>query len=234
MDRRKFLGASLAGLAAIAAAPIFPNGNKTEEIGHLSQNITERDNVYYRSVMSTTGPNRNDDIFSFNDGESGEYTKKLMSLMKEVMHRNGEAAKGAAKATSNLSNGLSDLWISPEAYEDIKNWGCDQIDETTRKEILSGPSEIKHLHSASISVSSNLERDEILELGRRGHYHRYVNFPVEVEIPKENHVSDAVDYIVENCGDDADWSVLERAMDIMREGFEKKINNDGWGKIKNA
>jgi len=28
-----------------------------------------------------------------------------------------------------------DIYISPEALEDIKNWGVDQIDETTRREI---------------------------------------------------------------------------------------------------
>jgi hypothetical protein len=31
---------------------------------------------------------------------------------------------------------LKDLYISPEAIEDIRNWGVDQIDETTRKEIM--------------------------------------------------------------------------------------------------
>lgn len=30
----------------------------------------------------------------------------------------------------------SAIYCSPEAYEDIKNWGVDQIDETTRKEIM--------------------------------------------------------------------------------------------------
>jgi hypothetical protein len=31
---------------------------------------------------------------------------------------------------------LTDVYMSPEALEDISNWGVDQIDEATRKEIL--------------------------------------------------------------------------------------------------
>jgi hypothetical protein len=31
---------------------------------------------------------------------------------------------------------LTDIYMSPEALEDIKNWGVDQIDDVTRKEIL--------------------------------------------------------------------------------------------------
>jgi DNA polymerase III delta prime subunit len=30
---------------------------------------------------------------------------------------------------------LTDLYVSPEAMEDIRNWGIDQVDEVTRREI---------------------------------------------------------------------------------------------------
>jgi hypothetical protein len=30
---------------------------------------------------------------------------------------------------------LTDLYVSPEAMEDIRNWGLDQVDEITRREI---------------------------------------------------------------------------------------------------
>ena len=33
---------------------------------------------------------------------------------------------------------LRDIYISREALEDIRNWGVDQIDETTRREIMVG------------------------------------------------------------------------------------------------
>jgi len=30
---------------------------------------------------------------------------------------------------------LTDLYVSPEALEDVRNWGLDQVDEVTRREI---------------------------------------------------------------------------------------------------
>jgi|GEM_PF-2954518 len=47
---------------------------------------------------------------------------------------------GGAKvlAENNVRNELK-----PESYEDIKNWGIDHIDETTKKELLYGQWNIK-------------------------------------------------------------------------------------------
>lgn len=36
-----------------------------------------------------------------------------------------------------------------------------------------------------INVSTNLGREALFELGRRGPYHRYVSFPVELSVPLE-------------------------------------------------
>jgi hypothetical protein len=54
------------------------------------------------------------------DAAAGQFTKRLISLMKTVMRRNGK---------------LTDLYLSPEAVEDIRNWNVDQVDEVTRREI---------------------------------------------------------------------------------------------------
>ncbi len=40
-------------------------------------------------------------------------------------------------------------------------------------------------HIQSIKVSTNLGREQLFELGRRGPYHRYVTFPVEVKVDIE-------------------------------------------------
>ena len=37
---------------------------------------------------------------------------------------------------------LDDLYISKEAMEDIQNWGVEELDEETKKEILTPPKEI--------------------------------------------------------------------------------------------
>ena len=63
------------------------------------------------------------------DAVAGQFTKRLVSLMKTVMRRNGGGTSVTAPGR------LSDLYLSPEAIEDIRNWGVDQLDEVSRREI---------------------------------------------------------------------------------------------------
>jgi len=65
------------------------------------------------------------------DAGAGQFTKRLVSLMKTVMRRNG-----GGNSTSINRGKLTDLYISPEAMEDIRNWNVDQVDEITRREIF--------------------------------------------------------------------------------------------------
>jgi len=65
---------------------------------------------------------------------SGQFTKRLVSLMKVFMRRNG-----GGNSTSLNQARLTDLYISPEAEEDIRNWNIDQVDEVTRREIFTSP-----------------------------------------------------------------------------------------------
>lgn len=65
------------------------------------------------------------------DATAGQFTKRLVSLMKTVMRRNG-----GGNSASLVRGKLSDLYLSPEALEDIRNWQVDQIDEITRREIF--------------------------------------------------------------------------------------------------
>lgn len=64
------------------------------------------------------------------DADVGQFTKRLVSLMKTVMRRNG-----GGNSASNDRGLLTDLYVSPEAMEDIRNWNVDQVDEITRREI---------------------------------------------------------------------------------------------------
>lgn len=63
------------------------------------------------------------------DAAAGQFTKRLVSLMKTVMRRNGGGNSVTAPGR------LTDLYLSPEAIEDIRNWGVDQLDEVSRREI---------------------------------------------------------------------------------------------------
>jgi hypothetical protein len=64
------------------------------------------------------------------DAAAGQFTKRLISLLKVVMRRN------AGGNSASIKRGvLTDLYLSPEGLEDIRNWGVDQADEVTRREI---------------------------------------------------------------------------------------------------
>jgi len=80
-------------------------------------------------TLLAAGVDRNIVVFD-SDADAGQFTKRLVSLMKTVMRRNG-----GGNSASNNRGILTDLYVSPEAMEDIRNWGVDQVDEITRREI---------------------------------------------------------------------------------------------------
>ena len=63
------------------------------------------------------------------DAAAGQFTKRLISLAKTVMLRNG----GGNSVTA--TGRLTDIYLSPEAIEDVRNWGVDQLDEVSRREV---------------------------------------------------------------------------------------------------
>lgn len=80
-------------------------------------------------TLLAAGTDRNIVVFD-SDADTGQFTKRLVSLMKTVMRRN------AGGNSTSLNRGmLTDMYVSPEAMEDIRNWGVDQVDEITRREI---------------------------------------------------------------------------------------------------
>jgi hypothetical protein len=80
-------------------------------------------------TILAAGVDRNIVVYD-SDANTNQFTKRLVSLMKTVMRRNG-----GGNSSSNNRAMLTDLYVSPESMEDIRNWGIDQIDEITRREI---------------------------------------------------------------------------------------------------
>ena len=80
-------------------------------------------------TLLTAGADRNILVFDA-DATAGQLTKRLISLMKSIMIRNGGGNTGSIRRSK-----LTDVFLSPEAIEDIRNWGVDQVDEVTRREI---------------------------------------------------------------------------------------------------
>ena len=64
------------------------------------------------------------------DATVGQFTPKLASLMKTVVRRNG----GGNSSSINRKR-LTDLYVSPEAMEDMVSWGLDLVSDDLRSEI---------------------------------------------------------------------------------------------------
>ena len=81
-------------------------------------------------TLLSAGADRNILIYDGN-ASSGMFSKRLVSLLKVVMRRNG-----GGNSTSIHRGELTDLYISPEGHEDIRNWGVDEVDEFTRRDLI--------------------------------------------------------------------------------------------------
>ena len=80
-------------------------------------------------TLLAAGVDRNILVYD-GDATAGMFSKRLVSLMQTTMRRNAGGNTGSANRGR-----LTDLYVSPEALEDVRNWGLDQIDEVTRREI---------------------------------------------------------------------------------------------------
>jgi len=96
---------------------------------NLEQQFTVKLNEDGWHVILAAGVDRNIVVYDA-DAAVGQFTKRLVSLMKTVVRRNG-----GGNSTSTNRGKLTDLFTSPEAQEDMRNWGVDQVDEVTRREI---------------------------------------------------------------------------------------------------
>ena len=97
------------------------------------------------------------------DAAQGQFTKRIVSLMKTVMRRNGGGNSGS------LNRGrLTDIYLSPEALEDIRNWGIDQVDEVTRHEIYQAGDD-----GAAITRVFGVNLHDMDEIGEGQEYQRF-------------------------------------------------------------
>ena len=97
------------------------------------------------------------------DAAQGQFTKRIVSLMKSVMRRNGGGNSGS------LNRGrLTDIYLSPEALEDIRNWGIDQVDEVTRREIYQAGDD-----GAAITRVFGVNLHDMDEIGEGQEYQRF-------------------------------------------------------------
>jgi hypothetical protein len=128
----------------------------------LEASFTKKMNDDGWHTILSAGTDRNILVYDA-DAAAGQFTKRLVSLMKTVMRRNG----GGNSASINRST-LTDLYISPEGLEDIRNWGVDQIDEVTRREIYQAAD-----GSAILTRVFGVNIHDIDELGESQEYQKF-------------------------------------------------------------
>ena len=114
-------------------------------------------------TLLAAGVDRNILVYD-GDATAGLFSKRLVSLMQTVMRRNS----GGNSASVGRGR-LTDLYVSPEALEDVRNWGLDQVDEVTRREIYSAPE-----GGAPITRIFGVNIQDLDELGEGQEYQEFL------------------------------------------------------------
>ena len=121
-------------------------------------------------TLIAAGLDRNIVVYD-SDAASGLFSKRLVSLMKTVMRRNG----GGNSASTNRGM-LTDLYVSPEAMEDIRNWNVDQVDEFTRREIFTAA-------DGTVNRVFGINLHDLDELGEGQEYQLYYTSALAGALP---------------------------------------------------
>jgi len=117
-------------------------------------------------TLLAAGVDRNILVYD-GDATAGLFSKRLVSLMQTVMRRNS----GGNSASVGRGR-LTDIYVSPEALEDVRNWGLDQVDEVTRREIYSAPE-----GGAPITRIFGVNLHDLDELGEGQEYQTFFTSP---------------------------------------------------------
>jgi len=121
-------------------------------------------------TILAAGVDRNIVVYD-SDATEGQFSKRLVSLLKTVMRRNG-----GGNSASNNRGQLTDLYVSPEAMEDIRNWGVDQVDEVTRREIYTAA-------DGSVNRIFGVNLHDLDELGAGQEYQLFYDNTLSATLP---------------------------------------------------
>lgn len=140
----------------------------------LRAGFTKKINDDGWQTILTAGYDRNIIVFD-SDADAGQFTKRLVSLGKTVMRRNG-----GGNSTSISRGKLTDLYVSPEAVEDMRNWNVDQVDEITRREIFLIENE------GSLNRIFGVNLHDLDELGEGQEYNDYFVTSLGATLPSSD------------------------------------------------
>lgn len=138
----------------------------------LESGFTKKLNDDGWHTIISAAVDRNIIVFD-SDAAAGQFTKRLISLGKTVMRRNG-----GGNSTSTNRGRLTDVYLSPEALEDIRNWNVDQVDEATRREIFTSED-----GSGPMSRIFGINLHDIDELGEGQEYQLFYTSQLSGTLP---------------------------------------------------
>lgn len=97
------------------------------------------------------------------DASAGQFTPRLVSLLKTIMRRNG-----GGNSTSVNRGKLTHLFVSPEAKDDIRAWGINLIPDAIRAQIF-----VSADNGSELMSVYGVEIRDIDELGVGQEYQTY-------------------------------------------------------------
>ena len=136
----------------------------------LQAQFTKKMNDDGWHTILSAGVDRNILVYDA-DATAGYFSKRLVSLMKTIMRRNG----GGNSSSVNRGQ-MTDLYLSPEGLEDIRNWGVDEVDDITRRELITR-------EGGLLSRIFQVNLHDIDELGEGQEYQNYYSTDLSGSLP---------------------------------------------------
>lgn len=128
----------------------------------LGQGFVHKANRDGWATILNAGVDRNVLVYDA-DATAGLFTKRLVSLMQTYMRRHA-----GGNTMSMQQRRMTHLFVSIEAKEDIRNWGLDQVDEVTRREIY-----VASEDSGALSRIMGVNIVDLTELGENAYLQNY-------------------------------------------------------------
>lgn len=178
--------------------------------------IKKKNDDGFHAIMSAAF-NRNIIVGDVN-AVPGQFTKRLVSLMKLVMRRNA-----GGNSTSINRGKLTHLFISPEAIEDIRNWGVDQVDEVTRRDIFTAD-------DGGLSKIYQVALVDLDELGEDQEYQDYYVNTIAAASPTNGMVAGDNEIVIgiDRTRDDSFVHPVHEEMQVFPDPSLHRQNRMGW------
>lgn len=123
--------------------------------------FTDKINTDAWALILAAGLDRNLVVFDA-DAAAGQFTKRVVSLAQLAMKRGGGGNGGTGTGR------LTDIFMSLEAMEDIRNWKIDEVPDSVREQIYYAKE-----GSNTISMIYDVRLHDMFEFGENSRFQNY-------------------------------------------------------------